>query len=1032
MFAHFFIDRPRFAIVISIIITLAGLISIKTLPIEQYPSITPPQIQVSAVYPGASAKTIQSTVAQVIESQVNGVKGMLYMSSSSIDSSYSLTITFEQGTDDDMAAVDVQNRISLANSKLPQEVINNGISVQKQSSNMLIVMAVSSPKGTYDEIFLSNYVSMNIADRLARVKGVGGVDIFGEKEYSMRIWLNPERMTELKLTYADVMAALNDQNVEAAAGQVGKPPVEDGQQFQYTINVSGRLKSVEEFKDVIIRADSNGNTLKLKDIAKVELGAKNYEGFSTFNGNKGIVFPVYQLTGSNALDVVDNVNAEMKEIAKQFPEDMTYNVMYDTTKFIRSSLAELIETLLVALALVIFVVYVFLQDWRTTIIPTLAIPVSLIGTFAIFSATGFTINTITLFGLILAIGLVVDDAIVVVENAQRKVDDGMDAKTATKKSMDEVTSPIIATTLVLLAVFVPVIFTPGIEGTLYKQFAMTLAISVSISTLNSLTLSPALCAIFLRKPDHKEKKLWIFRWFDHMLEGSTSSFETISKTLIRHIFFSTIVFIAFVVAMMITLKTMPSGFLPDEDQGAVFVNIELPESASLSRTDAFVKQAESKMMQIPGVDSTIAIRGFSIISGQGSNKGVIIASLKDWKERKHYTKSVRYILGQIYGNIATMPGAKVIAFAPPAIMGMGMTGGFELALQDKTDMSDADFAKQVQKLLIAANQDPRLSRVYSTFSINVPQIKLEVDRERAKMLGINIADVFTTLQTYMGSINVNDFNIFGRIYKVTIMADKEFRDDPEDIKKLYVRNNKGDMVPLSAIVKISKVLGQESIGRHNMFRFANVNGSAGMGYSSGEAIKAMEEIIKATMPSTIGYEWTGSALQEQKSTGIEALLPLSLLFMFLFLVAQYESWMMPISVVMVMPIAVIGGLGLGIIGNNSLDLYAQIGILVLAGIACKQAILIVEFAKHLSDQGYTPMDAALTALKLRFRAVTMTAFAFILGITPLLFATGAGAGARQSLGTIVFGGMLLSVLAGTILVPVYFVMIEKLRSRKKK
>lgn len=1031
MFAHFFIDRPRFAIVISVIITLAGLISIQSLPIEQYPKITPPQIQVHAVYPGASAKTVQSTVAQVIEAEVNGAENMLYMSSTSTDGSYELSITFEQGTDDDMEAVDIQNRISLANSKLPQEVINNGISVKKQSSNMLIVMAVSSPKGTYDEIFLSNYVAMNIADRLARVKGVGGVDIFGEKEYSMRIWLNPERMTELNLTYSDIMSALKDQNIEAAAGQVGKPPMYDTQQTQYTINVSSRLKSVEEFENVVIKSDPKGNTLRLKDVARIELGAKNYEGFSRFNSNKGIVFPVYQMTGSNALEVVKLVREEMQEIKKQFPEDLTYTVVYDSTKFIRSSLTELVETLVIALALVIFVVYAFLQDWRTTIIPTLAIPVSLIGTFAVFSATGFTINTITLFGIILAIGVVVDDAIVVVENTQRKVDEGMDAKTAAKKSMEEVTGPIIATTLVLLAVFVPVVFTPGIEGTLYKQFAMTLVISVSISALNSLSLSPALCSIFLRKPDHKEGKLFLFRWFDKLMDGTSSSFEMISKALIRRMFISTVIFFAFVASTIFMMKTMPSGFLPDEDQGAIFANINLPDAASLSRTDEFMEQSEKIIGAIPGVEATIGIRGFSILAGAGSNKGLIIATLEDWAKRKHYTKSIRFILGQIYGKVAPLPGAQVIAFSLPPIMGMGMTNGFEMALQDKADVSDEEFSKQVQNFIMAANQNPKLSRVYTTFSVKVPQVLLDVDRERAKMLGVSISEIFNALQTYMGSINVNDFNLFGRVYKVTVMADNKYRDEPEDIGKFFVRNNKGEMVPLSAIVKVSKILGPESIKRHNMFRYAHIFGSPTEGTSSGEAIAEMEKLVKATMPSSIGYEWTGSALQEKNSTGIGGLLSLSLLFTFLFLVAQYESWMLPISVIMVMPIAAIGGMGLGILGNNSLDLYAQIGMLVLAAIACKQAILIVEFAKHLKDGGKSDEDAALTSLKLRFRAVMMTAFSFILGIAPLLFASGTGAGARQSLGTIVFGGMVLSVIVGTIMVPVYFVMVEKLRGSKK-
>jgi len=1031
MFSHFFIKRPRFAFVLSIIILLAGGISLPFLPVEQYPQITPPQVRVSAVYPGASAKTVETTIAQVIEEQVNGVDHMMYMDSSSTDGSYSLTITFEMGTDDDMAAVDVQNRISLATPSLPQEVANEGISVRKQSSNILMAYSIASPNHTYDELFLSNYTSMNIVDQLSRIDGVGGVTIFGEKKYSMRVWLNPERMTELGLAYSDVTAAIGEQNIQAAAGQVGKPPVENEQQFQYTVNVDGRLKSVDEFKNIIIKADAAGNILRLGDVARIELGSASYDAFSNFNGNRSIAFAIYQRTGSNALEVEQAVKDKIEELSKNFPEDVKYTEVYDATRFISVSLKELTETLLIALGLVIFVVYAFLQDWRTTIIPTLAIPVSLIGTLATFYAAGFTINTITLFGLVLAIGVVVDDAIVVVENTQRKVDEGLDRVTATRESMSEVTSPVIATTLVLLAVFVPVIFTPGIEGRLYQQFAITIAISVTISSFNALTLSPALCSLLLRKPEHGEKKMFLFRWFDKLLASQTSNFAAVANALVRRLVLSSFIFFASIGIMIYMFHIMPRGFIPSEDQGVLFVNVQLPDGSSINRTDEIMAKAEKQLLQIPGIKNVMAIRGFSIIAGQGTNKGFIIAPLESWEDRKDYRKSVGYILGQIYGGIAKEPGAQIIAFAPPAIMGLGMTGGFELALQNKTGMSDNEFSQYVQKAIIAANQDPRLKNVYTTYTANVPQIHLDVDRDRAKMLGVNVSDIFTTLQAYMGSINVNDFNVFGRTYNVTIMADTQYRDDVDDITKLYVRSTNGKMVPLSSLVKVSKELGQENIKRYNMFKYANINGNPAEGYSSGEAMNALEEVLRANMPSTIGFEWTGSALQERQSTGISNLLVISVIFMYLFLIAQYESSMMPLSILMVMPIAAIGGCGMALLGGTSLDLYAQIGMLVLVGIACKQGVLIVEFAKELQTKGKGLINASITALKLRFRAVMMTALSFVLGIAPLLFASGAGAGARISLGTVVFGGMVLSVVLATILVPVYFVIIETVRTNKK-
>lgn len=1029
MFSGFFIERPRFAFVISILITLAGLVALRSLPVAQYPDITPPQVTVSASYPGASASVVEDTIASVIEAEVNGVEGMSYMSSSSSQGNYSLTVTFALGTDADLAAVDVQNRVALASPRLPPDVVEQGVAVAKQAANMLLVYGLSSPKRTYDELFLSNYASINIVDNLARVAGVGKVSSFGSGDYGMRIWLDPQRLANLGLTSEDVSRAIREQNVQAAAGQVGQPPAAAQQQFQYTVIAKGRLQDVDEFENIVLRAEANGAILRLQDVARIELGSQSYSTSARLNGKPTAMFAVYPLPDANALDVAEGVAAELERLAARFPDDMEYTLVSDGTRFINASLAELITTLFIALVLVILVVYVFLQDWRATLIPALAIPVSLIGTFAVFSVLGFSINTITLFGLILAIGLVVDDAIVVIENTQRHIESGLQPKAATRAAMQEVVLPIVTTTLVLLAVFVPVAFTPGIAGRLYQQFALTIAVAVTISSINALTLSPALCATLLRESASAARAA-PFRWFNSAFERTTAVYLGAASVLIRRLTLTIVLFICFAAAAIALFRVAPGGFLPEEDQGVVFVNFQLPNGASLKRTDRIVTQAEQTLAQLPGVADIISVRGFSMLGGRGANAAMAIIALQPWQQRSGAGASAQAIAGRVWRQLGGVPGATIIAFTPPAIAGLGSTGGFEMMVQDRGGATPEQLAAASRALIYAANQHPLIDRVYTTYTADVPQIYLDIDRESAQTLGVSVSSIFTTLQTNLGSSIVNDFNKYGRNYKVMLQADATFRDSPDDIGALYVRSDQGDMVPLSALLSISSALGPELLTRYNMFRSAKVNGSGAPGVSSGAALEAMEAVAHKTLPIGMSYEWSSASLQEKHAGGIGMILALSLVVVFLFLVAQYESWILPLAVLFVVPVAIFGALATAMLRGLGVDLYAQIGLILLAGLATKQAILVVEFARDRRAQTARPIaEVAAMAARLRFRAVIMTAFSFILGITPLLVATGAGAGARLSLGTVVFGGMLATALIGTLLVPAFYALLQNLEER---
>jgi hydrophobe/amphiphile efflux-1 (HAE1) family protein len=1043
-FTHFFIDRPIFASVLSILIVIIGGISLIGLPIAQYPEIAPPSVSVRATFPGASAKVLSETVATPLEQEINGVENMLYMSSqSSNDGVMQLSLTFKPGTDLDKSQVLVQNRVALAEPRLPEEVRRQGIVVRKRSPDLSLVINLISPNDRFDNVYMTNYALLQIRDALARVPGVGDINLFGGREYSMRIWLDPTKVASRNLTATDVVQAIREQNVQVAAGVVGAPPTPGRSDFQYTVMTQGRLDDPDEFADIIIRTGKDGQITRLRDVARIELGAKDYSAELKLDGKPSVGLAIFQMPGTNALDTKKAVIAEMEKLKQRFPEGLDYLLSYDTVIFIEQSIEKVVTTLFEAILLVVVVVLLFLQTWRATLIPMLAVPVSLVGTFAAMAALHLSLNTLSLFGLVLAIGIVVDDAIVVVENVERNMALGMNAREATRQAMNEVTGPIIATALVLVAVFVPTTFITGVSGAFYKQFALTISVSTVISAFNSLTLSPALCALLLDRehhnPDWPTRLInglfgWFFRGFNWVFDGLGAVYGWLVSRLIRIAALVMLLYAGLAGLNWVAFDKVPTGFIPAQDMGYLIVYAQLPDAASLERTQNVVRQASQILLETPGVAHVNAYAGFSVLGGGNqSNAGTLFTRLTHPDERaEHPELQAEALVATLQKRLAVIDDAFVAVFAPPPVRGLSTVGGFKLQIQDRTNQGPRALASTVNELIAKANTLPGMARVFTTFRASVPQLFVDVNRSLAKSIGVSLSNLFQTLQIYLGSLYVNDINLFGRTYQVSAQADAAFRAGAEDIPALKTRNDSGDMVPLATLVRVEPTSGPDKIGHYNIYPSAEINGITLPGVSTGQSITTMENLLKAELPPTMGFEWTELSLQQILAGNTAILIfPLSVIFVFLALAAQYESWSLPFAIILIVPMCLLSSMaGIWLRGMDN-NIFTQVGFIVLVGLASKNAILIVEFAKRRQEEGLGRREAAIEAARLRLRPIVMTSLAFIMGVFPLVISTGAGSEVRRILGTAVFSGMLGVTLFGLLLTPVFYVVMRALAERRR-